>query len=250
MFSGINELTTKNEKIYVSIVSGSISPAIAAYLGVGIIGYLTFGNSVGGNIIAMYPYSLSSILGRLAIVILVLFSYPLQCHPCRASVSNVIHWTVSKWSTDHSDYSSIEPEEPEVEVDSNNSVHAVYTSHLDTFPHVAITCGIIFFSLLTASKVKSLEVMLAFVGSTGSTSISFILPGLFAYTLLKRQEENFINPDFHLLFYGSNGTKYSRKDQFLKMIALALFVFGVCVLIVCLAINIWLIGKDTNTSHT
>jgi len=30
------------------------------------------------------------IIGQLAIAILVLFSYPLQCHPCRASVDKII----------------------------------------------------------------------------------------------------------------------------------------------------------------
>lgn len=47
---------------------------------------------VGANIIAMYPStSIFVAVGQLAIVILVLFSYPLQVHPCRNSVDKVLH---------------------------------------------------------------------------------------------------------------------------------------------------------------
>ena len=51
------------------------------------IGYITFGDKVASNIIAMYPpTSLLIALGRLGIVLLVGLSYPLQLLPCRACV--------------------------------------------------------------------------------------------------------------------------------------------------------------------
>lgn len=47
---------------------------------------------VGANIIAMYPStSLFIAVGQLAIAILVLFSYPLQVHPCRNCLDKVFH---------------------------------------------------------------------------------------------------------------------------------------------------------------
>lgn len=55
--------------------------------------------------------------------------------------------------------------------------------------------------------------MLAFVGATGSTIISFILPGLFYFTLFRRNEES---PQWKT--YG----------------ALALAVYGVAVMAFCL----------------
>lgn len=46
---------------------------------------------VGANIIAMYPSTTLFIaIGQLAIVILVLFSYPMQIHPCRNCLNDII----------------------------------------------------------------------------------------------------------------------------------------------------------------
>lgn len=47
----------------------------------------------------------------------------------------------------------------------------------------AITTAILVLSYVTALTVSSLDRVLAYVGSTGSTAISFILPGLFYYKI-------------------------------------------------------------------
>lgn len=46
-----------------------------------------------------------------------------------------------------------------------------------------ITSGILVLSYFTALNVSTLDTVLAYVGSTGSTAISFILPGLFYYKI-------------------------------------------------------------------
>jgi amino acid permease len=46
-----------------------------------------------------------------------------------------------------------------------------------------ITSTILVLSYITALNVSSLDRVLAYVGSTGSTAISFILPGLFYYKI-------------------------------------------------------------------
>lgn len=48
---------------------------------------------MSANIIAMYPStSLFIAIGQLAIAILVMFSYPLQVHPCRNCLDKVFHF--------------------------------------------------------------------------------------------------------------------------------------------------------------
>lgn len=176
-------------------------------------------------------------IGQIAIVILVLFSYPLQCHPCRASVRNIVSWIKTQRSGT-SNYTPIEDDET-VDGSSEVDVH-----HHDDSYHLLTTSIIIALSLLIAFKVESLEVMLAFVGSTGSTSISFILPGLFAYKLLTLQRVEAINPSFHERFYGiksldeDGSIKFNIRDNIIRLAAISLFFFGITVLVVCLGVNI------------
>ena len=40
----------------------------------------------------MYKNSAAATFGRAAIVVLMLFSYPLQAHPCRGSLDKVFAW--------------------------------------------------------------------------------------------------------------------------------------------------------------
>ena len=81
MFAIINELKpsdtdgsqTRQSNL---IIRNAISIACLSYLIVGIFGYLTFGNSVNANIITMYPHnSISSLIGRLCIVVMVSLSF-------------------------------------------------------------------------------------------------------------------------------------------------------------------------------
>ena len=104
MFAIINELKpsdtdgsqTRQSNL---IIRNAISIACLSYLIVGIFGYLTFGNSVNANIITMYPHnSISSLIGRLCIVVMVSLSFPLQCHPCRGSINHVIHFAPMEYN--------------------------------------------------------------------------------------------------------------------------------------------------------
>lgn len=118
----------------------------------------------------MYPStSLFIAIGQLAIVILVLFSYPLQVHPCRNCLDKVfadgnalIHHKVS---TDEDDE------------DILNGDHAPHD--MTSFKHTILTAAIVAAGFTIAFFVSDLQLVLSFVGSTGSTTISFILPGLF-----------------------------------------------------------------------
>jgi len=146
-----------------------------------------------------------------------------------------------------------------------------------------ITSGILILSYFTALNVSSLDTVLAYVGSTGSTAISFILPGLFFYKvsdpedihhqrLTKEDDDADFDdiPDSEEPMVGSamldsvaslhsvvsvvssvtsrapwRGRRKWRWDLehlehgLLRKMALALSVYGVCVMIVCLIMNIF-----------
>lgn len=114
----------------------------------------------------------------------------------------------------------------------------------------AITTAIIVLSYIVAMTVSSLEKVLAYVGSTGSTSISFILPGLFYYKisspdsphhqrLMKEdddEDEGSVDDDETLL--GGGGLKGGLwRKTLLRRLSLALAVYGGVVMVTCLITN-------------
>lgn len=253
------------------IIRNSIATACCSYLVVGVIGYLSFGTLVNGNIITMYPRDLVlSLIGRLSIVIMVSLLFPLQCHPCRGLVNHVYYYLTQGFKQDQNGgpqlrhhpsvidsagrhgttssnegSSTSEREALTADTESLKSLVAddsfISTTPLegaqDTDGHgpaivpltskrfYVITTCIVTFSYLVAVTVTSLEHVLAFVGSTGSTSILFILPGLFGYLLIKPLD---------------GGSVLSTNEKFCKYGGLALAIWGVIVMVVCLSATIFL----------
>ncbi|MCJ1463930.1 hypothetical protein MMC07_002539 [Pseudocyphellaria aurata] len=247
MFSILNEIKNRSSFRTTSVVTASIGTATSIYILVAITGYFSFGNSIGGNIVGMYNPSLSSTIAKAAIVILVMFSYPLQVHPCRASIDAVFKWRPSR------------------QVESSNSSPSRHSLLLQTLKpssngrgdgmgdtrFAAITTAILLLSYIVAMTVSSLEMVLAYVGSTGSTSISFILPGLFYYKisspdspqhqkLIKEDddEEEGSDADNDERLLGGGGLKgYAWRKNILRKLSLALAVYGVVVMVTCLVTN-------------
>lgn len=262
MFAIINELKpsekqgsqTRQSNV---IIRNAITTACISYLIVGISGYLTFGNYASGNIITMYPKdSILSLIGRLCIVIMVGLSYPLQCHPCRGSINHVIFFITNGFKKDQKttrarntpEYTSLASDagsQSDSHVDSivdetfisttpvegaqDSDGHYPIVVKLTSKMFYIITTMILVFSYLVAITVTSLEHVLAFVGSTGSTSISFILPGLFGYLLIKP-----IN----------GATELDNVERICKFGGLALAVWGITVMFVCLGATIFLGAKE------
>lgn len=263
MFSVLNEIANNSHLRTTSVVMTSIGSAAATYILVAVTGYLSFGNSVGGNIVGMYPPSVYATIGRAAIVMLVIFSYPLQCHPCRASVDAVLKWRLRSpagaggESSPHR-HPLLGPRgtrTPEPMSDLRFSV---------------ITTTILVLSYIVAMTVSSLEAVLAYVGSTGSTSISFILPGLFYYKIsspdsptyrgLMKEDDEVVddlsddegdqNDDSEGSLARSltesgflpRGTRHWRK-ALLRRLSLGLALYGVVVMVVCLITNTFFIAS-------
>ena len=135
----------------------------------------------------------------------------------------------------------------------------------------ALTTVIIVASYAAAMTVSSLARVLAYVGSTGSTSISFILPGIFYWkisdpngsyhqTLAKEDDDE--DDDVEevegdegdveqmqrlglLEAAGMRGRGWlekvagtrEEKKKLLRRMSLALAIYGVCVMVVCLFTN-------------
>lgn len=142
-------------------------------------------------------------------------------------------------------------------------------SELSETRFAAITTGIIILSYIVAMTVSSLEAVLAYVGSTGSTSISFILPGLFYYKIsspdselhqrLLKEEDDFDDEEGMInnsedeqeatgLLGGMSASGILRraglknmKRTILRRLSLALAIYGLVVMVVCLITNTFFI---------
>uniref|UniRef100_L2FW79 Amino acid transporter n=1 Tax=Colletotrichum fructicola (strain Nara gc5) TaxID=1213859 RepID=L2FW79_COLFN len=271
MFAIINEIKDNSPGSIIGVVGSSIGSAASIYILVAITGYLTFGNAVTGNIIQMYSATVASYIGQLAIVVLVTFSVPLQVHPCRASIDAILKWRPNRSSGANGRSTSpggrpLLPSSASVRSDHGS------TSSMSDIRFAILTSVILILSYITALSVHNLERVLAYVGSTGSTSISFILPGLFYYKISdpdsvhqqrlhkedddadipsdEEDEATMINSIASLGSAASvvvNPRKWNRKwrwdlehieQDLLRKLALSLAIYGVCVMVVCLIMNI------------
>lgn len=175
MFSILNELKDNSPISVAGVIASSIGSASSIYVVVAITGYITFGNAVVGNIVSMYPTGAASTIGKAAIVVLVTFSVPLQVHPCRASLDAVLKWRPNRSQPNGRTSSPLLPT-------AASGDHGAGAPMSDLRFAIITTC-ILTLAYGAALSVTSLDRVLAFVGSTGSTSISFILPGLFYYKI-------------------------------------------------------------------
>jgi amino acid permease len=106
---------------------------------------------VNSDILKGYPQSMPVQVTRVLYSLLVMLSYPLQVHPSRQSIITLLRSVYSDGSTD---------------------------SELSWQLFAAVTAIILGASYTTALSVTSLGLVLGIVGATGSTMVSYILPGL------------------------------------------------------------------------
>ena len=249
MFSILNEIKNNSHRSTAGVVAVSISSSAFIYILVAMAGYLSFGSNVSGNIISMCTYhsflygyslllivllsdppSIASTIGRASIVILILFSYPLQCHPCRASVDNILKWRPTR-------------KNPTTLLLSPSSAKRESRSQMSDTRFAVLTSLVLVLSYIVAMSVSSLETVLAYVGSTGSTAISFILPGIFYWKISDPDMKNLpheIDDD------GDDDDEEDLDEWFsswqarwMRTGAGLLVVWGFLVMAVCLILNIF-----------
>ena len=234
------------------VIGNAVGTAFLVYIVLGTVGYMTFGPKVLPNLIMMYQSGLIVLLGRELLVLLQLFSFPLQLHPCRACLEQILPGSIQNAANrevfsaeapvqytriyhhehDNERGSISRPFEDsevdsEIEVQSHSPTILTHTRNASVHRsisfeqksprhiHVILTTSILVLSYLVAITVSKLDLVLAFVGATGSTTISFILPGAFYYGLHRNQ-----------------------PWHWRKILAAALAIFGVIMMVTCLSANL------------
>ena len=215
MFSIVNELRDNSLGACLRVVVAAIALAVALYATIGGAGYLTFGDHITGNIIAQYPPAPATTLGRAAIAVLVMLAFPLQCHPARASINHIWHYCVPSHTAAPSEASAlIRGGSPPADAAEGPADEAAAVP-LGPRRFAAITAALLIASYAVAVSVTSLARVLAVVGATGSTAISFILPGLFGYQLIGSE---------------SRADQLPPRTRFLRLLSLLLAAWGLVVM--------------------
>lgn len=265
MFSILNEIGDNRPVRTTGVVTASIGTAASIYILVAITGYLSYGDNILGNIVAQYSPTVASTIGKAAIVVLVMFSYPLQVHPCRASVDAVSKWRPAGRRNQEMTPAGGSP--TRARLLSNKMPIRPRPEDMSDIRFAVITTGIIILSYIVAMTVSSLDRVLAYVGSTGSTSISFILPGLFYYKISSPDSphhQKLMKEDDDEEYEGSgsddpespteHGNGGSWRDAWnsktkgrqwrravLRKLSLALAFYGFAVMVTCLVTNTFFI---------
>ncbi|GES73697.1 vacuolar amino acid transporter 5 [Rhizophagus clarus] len=193
IFSIYNEHVDNSQASINKVIFSAIGTTATIYQIIGVLGYLSFGDDVLPNVLSMYGTKAFVTIGRVAFVILILFSYPLQAHPARACLDKIFTFTSH----------------------SKNGYSKLSSPDMSNTKFLILTSGILISSYIIAILVSKLDLVLAFVGSTGSTTVSFILPGTFYYKI-------------------HESDPWDKK----KILAVFLAFYGLCVMAICLTLNI------------
>ena len=151
-----NELQSPTPQRVLHVIGASALVALSIYLLISFSGYTTFGPQVESDILATYPNSAIVAVARVAISVVVTFSYPLQSHPSRTCILSLL-----------------------------TAVFGSRGPRWDMATHLGVTTGFLGLSTAIALVVDDLGMVLSLVGATGSTIVSYILPGATYFKLCR-----------------------------------------------------------------
>lgn len=187
IFPIVNELQDRTQVRLNVVIFASIGFALVLFYIVAIEGYHTFGSNVRGDILLNYPENGYVTILRMCIAFMLALHYPLQLDPSRRCITSLLT-VVNKWKVGRArslfrrrfsdtEYSaSTESYGIRNDTESEDNVDNNLSSDDGVFD--AITISFLFLSFVIAVVVDDLGVVLAMVGATGSTLVSYVLPGL------------------------------------------------------------------------
>ena len=179
-YSVINELRSDllSPKSLNQTAIGSITLCCIIYMVVAFSGYVSFGESAPSNLLTAYPKTIPILIVRVCLSLAIAFSYPVLAYPSRNSWSSLIF-------------------------------HVSDAKQLNWIKYNLITFVIIILSFTISMITDDLGIVLALVGSTGTTIMAFILPGAFYYYLpIDIEKDNY-------------------NDKFKRYLALAMMILGI-----------------------
>ncbi|KAL9181592.1 hypothetical protein ACHAXT_010397 [Thalassiosira profunda] len=215
IFPIVNELDALCQRRLNIVICCSIGFALTVFAVVALEGYKTYGSLVRGDILLNYPENQQVTFLRICIAFMLALHYPLQLDPSRRCITSLVkviaEWNRARRRPKHSGEISassrerlgeieMEQEEESVakpgtkEIVGEGSSYYEMTRDDETQQteenrlFYAITILFLSLSFLLAIAVDDLGVILALVGATGSTLVSYVLPGLIYIKIYSRDD--------------------------------------------------------------
>jgi len=196
IFPIVNEIELLSQRRVNNVICCSIGFALVTFAIVALEGYSTYGSFVRGDILLNYPENKQVTFLRICIAFMLALHYPLQLDPSRRCITSLVK-VIIKWWTRHqqSTEDEIEMEQDQDEVihhDKKGSKEESIYYEMTQSPvkeeqvdgdkedklFYGITSVFLLLSFMLAMAVDDLGIVLALVGATGSTLVSYVLPGL------------------------------------------------------------------------
>eukprot|EP00584_Thalassiosira_punctigera_P009179 CAMPEP_0172531184 /NCGR_PEP_ID=MMETSP1067-20121228/4689_1 /TAXON_ID=265564 ORGANISM="Thalassiosira punctigera, Strain Tpunct2005C2" /NCGR_SAMPLE_ID=MMETSP1067 /ASSEMBLY_ACC=CAM_ASM_000444 /LENGTH=466 /DNA_ID=CAMNT_0013315535 /DNA_START=64 /DNA_END=1461 /DNA_ORIENTATION=- len=218
IFPIVNEIQSVTQFRLNIVICCSIGFALVLFSVVALEGYWTYGSLVRGDILLNYPENNQVTFLRVCIAFMLALHYPLQLDPSRRCITSIVRVVINVWRSnkgsnstskkfsgdplsviDHSSSIEMEQEESletahELSKDylyydmSQNNAKQRRADDIDNKLFNAITLSFLSLSFTLAMIVDDLGVVLALVGATGSTLVSYVLPGLIYVKVCPRMD--------------------------------------------------------------
>ena len=212
VFTVYNELSDHTQTRTTTTLGSAILLALFFYTLISTFAYHTFGDRVTSNILTAYPASIPLAVVCIIIAVNVAFTFPLQVNPCRNSLYLLVQQLRMRLShTEGGDGEEGGNGSGGGGKRRRGSVVGLEKQQMSRPWLLGLSFGICALAWVVAFFVQDLGVVLALVGATGSTLISYILPGLFYWVL-------------------------HRERTWTRMLAGALMAWGIIVIPVCLTL--------------
>ncbi|KAL7481605.1 hypothetical protein ACHAW6_007284 [Cyclotella cf. meneghiniana] len=207
IFPIVNEIEPLSQRRIDIVIVAAIGLALAIFSVVAVEGYRTFGSFARGDILLNYPENTQVTLLRICIAFMLALHYPLQLDPSRRCISSLVNvlmqswdshritnnnWELSKrfFTKKHSSGFKTELGSASTHFLEEEQGLPTKLSHIEITPmedrvktdpekmFLIITISFLSLSFIVAMMVDDLGIVLALVGATGSTLVSYVLPGL------------------------------------------------------------------------
>lgn len=175
VFTVCNEVKEPSRGRLNQVIAAAYVTAGAVFSSAAMLGYATYGDSVESNLLKGYPLSPVVEVTRLFYSLLAVFSYPMQIHPARKAALEIWSARVARGSGSS--------REPALQVRAAASLQSdegelAAQRRRARGQFLLVTALILAGSGAVGLTVSDLGIVLGVVGATGSTLVTYILPGI------------------------------------------------------------------------